>query len=164
MNILGENQPTHLKGGRLDYFIKGGLKEAESSFRRINLLISDHYAMGCNISLNTESYPLFERLKINIPVEFVAAYRAYMSKIFRGKDIHKLSAQYIYNKIISETHRFYEIYIKKNRNLQKVNSGSDWTNDNRLKQHEQKVKKGIDTYHSNNNADTLFDLLSELRE
>ena len=87
-----------------------------------------------------------------------------MSKIFLGKDIHKLSAQYIYDKIVSETHRFHEIYIKKNRNLQKVISGSDWTNDNRLKQYEQKVKKAVDTYHSNNNADTLFDLLSELRE
>ena len=164
MNIIGENQPTHLKGGRLDYFIKGGLKEAESSFRRINLLISDHYAIECNISLNIESYPLFERLKINIPVEFVAAYRAFMSKIFRGKEIHKLSAQYIYDKIVSETHRFHETYIKKSRNIQKVNSDSDWTNDTRLKQYEQKVKKAIDTYHSNNNADTLFDLLSELRE
>ena len=113
MNIIGENQPTHLKGGWLDYSIKGGLKEAESSFRRINLLISDHYAIECNISLNIESYPLFERLKINIPVEFVAAYRAFMSKIFRGKEIHKLSAQYIYDKIVSETQRFHETYIKK---------------------------------------------------
>ena len=86
-----------------------------------------------------------------------------MSKIFHGKDIHKLSAQYIYDKIVSETHRFYETYIKKNRNLKKVNSGSDWTNDNRLKQYEQKVKKAIDTYHSNNNADTLFDLLGAFK-
>ena len=163
MNILGPRQPTHLRGGRLDYFVCGGLREAGFDFRRLNFLISDHYAIECSVTIKVDSFIPHVRLKINIPVDFVAPFRAHMSKMFHGLDTCTLSGQDIYDIIASNTKNFHDNFLKKNPK-NKVNFNSDWTNDPKLEEQELQIKEAFSEYEKNGNSSNLRNALVNLRE
>ena len=163
MTVLGPKEGTHLRGGRLDYFIYGGLKEAEFGFRKLNLLLSDHYAIECTVSLKVESYIPHERLRIHIPIELVAPFRAFMSKIFHGFNVDALTSQEIYDIIATNIQIFHDNFAKNELYIAN-NNKSDWTNDPTLKDYEHKVKLAFEEYEKSGDANDLKEILTELRQ
>ena len=164
MNILGPKLPTHLRGGRLDYFISGGLSNAKFDFRRLDTLLSDHYAIECTVSMKLEMPPPYERRKINIPVEFVAIFRSFMSSIFRGQKMETRSGQFIHDKLIKNIHQYHDNNIKRPKKTIKGSSKSNWTTDEKLLKFEEQINEALSEYQVHGNVETLTNYLLKIRD
>ena len=161
MQVEGTRIPTHIKGGRLDYFIISGLKDEKVNFQRIDHLLSDHYAIEIEIIFNILLPPLYERKRINIPVEFVAPFRDYMSRTFHDANIEDLTGQDINDRIIQRVHMFHEMYFVNAPNRLKA---KNWTEDIKLKNFEKNLYLSLQKYRDNANADNLHEYMSKLKE
>ena len=164
MNILGSKLPTHIRGGRLDYIIISGLQDAEFDSRRIDTMISDHWAIECTLSLNLEMPPPYERRRINIPVEFVALFRSFMSSTFRGEKLDELNSQYIHDKLLANIHFYHDNYINRSTITKKVTSRSDWVDDDKLVKFEEQVSDALNEYQIHGNVETLTNYLIKIRD
>ena len=164
MNILGPKLQTHLRGGRIDYFITGGLPEAEFEFRRLDTMFSDHWAIECTISLKLVMPLPYERRKINIPVEFVAPFRCFMSSTFRGENVHNLKSQEIYDKLIGNIHSFHDIHINRPKFSRNGKSRCEWVEDKALEKFEQQINEALNDYQTHGNVETLTNYLVKIRE
>ena len=51
VKVLGNGEPTHVKGGRLDYAILFNMLEVQADFKNVDTLLSDHTAINVRLHL-----------------------------------------------------------------------------------------------------------------
>ena len=161
MRVEGTKIPTHIKGGRLDYFILNGLRDEEVNFQRVDHLLSDHFGIEIRIRFNVQLHPLHKRKKINIPIEFVAPFRDYMSIIFHNTNIKDLTGQEINDRLIQRIHMFHKNYLSYDSNRIETRN---WTEDTKLKNFEKNLGIYLEKYKNDTNAENLHEYLSKLIE
>lgn len=61
VKILGNPEPTHVRGGRIDYAMLFNMEEFNGSARVLSILVSDHFALS--ITINVEKQILFTKRK-----------------------------------------------------------------------------------------------------
>ncbi|KAK7076912.1 hypothetical protein SK128_000150, partial [Halocaridina rubra] len=57
VEMLGNGQPTHVRGGRLDYAILFNMNESEASADTLYALLSDHFALKVKLGLDKVCIP-----------------------------------------------------------------------------------------------------------
>ena len=164
MKFFGPKLATDLLGGRLDYIIVGGLLDAKLDFRRLDTMVSDHWALECTISLKLDIPPPHERRRINIPVEYVALFRSFMSGTFRDEKIDELKGQYIHDKLLGNIHFYHDNYINRSTISKKVNSKCDWVDDEKLVKFEEQINEALNEYQTHGNVETLTNYLVKIRD
>ena len=52
INMLGNNEPTHLRGGRLDYAVLFNMFGFSANASAVGDLVSDHFALSVNVHID----------------------------------------------------------------------------------------------------------------
>lgn len=81
--MLGENVPTHLQGGRLDYACLLNMAGMQATCALVTELISDHFALHVELPVSSK-HLMGKRKRLVMPQNFEASFVLELNKLYQN--------------------------------------------------------------------------------